>query len=50
MKWLDTQLHDKQLKKETYKRLLEILEMQYYQKQQEQWTKIKDKFDMPLKS
>jgi hypothetical protein len=50
MKRLDTQLHDKQIQKETHKQLVEILEMQYYQKQQEQWTKIKNKFQNPLKS
>jgi hypothetical protein len=50
MMWLETQLNDKQIRKETYKQLVEILEMQYYQKQQEQWTKIKDKFQNPLKS
>ena len=47
---LETQLHSNSIEKPTYERLRVILETQYYQKQQEQWTKIKDKFQNPLKS
>jgi hypothetical protein len=45
---LDAQLHDKQINKQIHERLRGILETQYYQKQQEQWTNVKSKFQNPF--
>lgn len=50
MNWLNAQLHDKQIEKETYERLTEILVTQYYQKQGEQWAKIENKIPSNLNS
>ena len=38
----------KKLEEQTYQRLRAILETQYYQKQQEEWSKIQTRFHNPL--
>lgn len=45
---LDAQLTDKLIDEETYQRLKAILETQYYQKQEEEWEKVVNKFQNPL--
>ena len=45
---LDVQLEDKKFDQYIHERLREILETKYYQKQQEQWAKIENKFQNPL--
>jgi hypothetical protein len=47
LKRLDAQLHDKKIEPDIYERLREILEIKYFQ-QQEEWANIKDKFFNPL--
>jgi hypothetical protein len=47
---LDAQLASEQIDTQSYKRLTEVLEMQYYQKQAEEWTRVKSKFNNPLNS
>jgi len=48
LKRLDTQLHDKKIEPDIYKRLTEVLEIKYLQQQQEEWANLKDKFFNPL--
>jgi hypothetical protein len=48
IKHLETQLDSNVIDKPSYERLRVILETQYYQKQQEQWTKIENRFQNPL--
>ncbi len=50
IKWLDTQLYDKQIDQDTYERFREILEIKDLEKQQEGWSKIQNKFRNPLNS
>lgn len=50
MKRLDAQLQDKKIEKQIYERLKDILEVKYFQQQQEQWAKIKNNFFNPLNS
>jgi hypothetical protein len=50
VKCLEAQLGDNQIEKPTFERLREILETQYYQKQQKEWAKIENKFQNPFKS
>ena len=45
---LVAQLSDKKIEPDTYERLREVLEVKYFQQQQEEWAKIKDKFYDPL--
>jgi transposase len=50
IKWLDTQLNDKQIDQDTYERFRQILEIKDLEKQQEGWSKIQNKFRNPLNS
>lgn len=50
VKCLESQLGDNQIVKSTFERLKEILETQYYQRQQKEWAKIENKFQNPLRS
>jgi len=45
---LDAQLEDEQIDQQIHERLRRILEAQYFQKQQEQWATVKNKFPNPL--
>ena len=45
---LDAQLNDEQIDQQIHERLRGILEIQYYQKKQEQWATVKNKFPNPL--
>jgi hypothetical protein len=47
---LEAQLDNNKIEKSTFERLREVLETQYYQKQRKEWTRVKDKFQNPLKS
>ncbi len=42
-KLLDIQLRDKEIELNTYERLKDILETEYYKQQQEEWAKVQDK-------
>lgn len=48
IKCLVAQLGDSQIEKPTFERLRDILETQYYQKQQKEWANIENKFQNPL--
>ena len=50
IKLLEAQLIDKQIENQTFERLKDVLESQYYQKQQEQWVGVENKFQNPLNS
>jgi hypothetical protein len=50
VEWLKVQLGDKQIDKQTYERLKEILEMQYYQRQAKEWVNVESKFCNPFNS
>ena len=45
---IDAQLKDEQIDMQIHERLRGILETQYYQKQQEQWARVENKFQNPL--
>jgi predicted Ser/Thr protein kinase len=49
-KLLAAQLRDKIIDPHDYERLREVLEANYFQQQQEEWAKIKNKFYNPLNS
>ena len=50
VKRLDAQLRDKIIEQDIYDRFITVLEAKYFQKQQESWAKIQNKFRNPLNS
>jgi hypothetical protein len=50
LKRLDAQLQDEELTPDVYERLKDVLEIKYFEQQQEEWAKVRNKFLNPLKS
>lgn len=50
VKCLEARLGYSQIETPTFERLRDILETQYYQKQQKEWANIEEKFRNPLLS